>query len=61
MKQEILRQFPWTSLPSAALVIFLAIFIGVVIVTSLKSRKTIFVSAARLPLEDGIPQSGDEK
>ena len=53
MKQEILTQFPWPWLPSLALLIFFAFFIGLVVRVSMKSRQHLFKAAEGLPLSDG--------
>lgn len=53
MKQQILTLFPWTWLPSLALLIFFAFFIGLLIRVNLKSQQSIFSTAATLPLDDG--------
>jgi cbb3-type cytochrome oxidase subunit 3 len=52
MKQLILTQFPWTSLPIIALVIFFTFFVGLIISVSLKSRQPVLQRASRIPLED---------
>lgn len=60
MKQYILTQFPWPWLPAAALVIFFTFFVGLLIVTSLKSRRLVYESVAKLPLEEGtLHQEGE--
>jgi len=62
MKQSILSQFPWPWLPAIALVIFFALFVGLLAITGLKTRQTAFAAASRLPMDDGTPdgQRGQE-
>jgi cbb3-type cytochrome oxidase subunit 3 len=52
MKQLILTQFPWTSLPIVALVIFFTFFVGLIVSVSLRSRRPVLQEASRIPLED---------
>jgi len=60
MKQYILTQFPWPWLPAIALVIFVTFFVGVVILTGLRSRRHLYEAAALLPLEEGTPHRENE-
>jgi cbb3-type cytochrome oxidase subunit 3 len=52
MKQLILTQFPWTSLPIIALLIFFTFFVGLIISLTLKSRQFALQKASQIPLED---------
>lgn len=53
MKQEILTQFPWPWLPTAALVLFFVFFVGLIFYVCMKSSENVFIKAEILPLSDG--------
>ncbi len=54
MKSEVLKDFPWTSLTCAGLVIFFAVFVGVLIWVSRKERSSEFAKAQNLPLHEEV-------
>lgn len=60
MKQQILTQFPWPWLPAIALMIFFALFIGLLAITGLKTRQAVFATASRLPMDDGTLHEKNE-
>lgn len=53
MKSLVLSKFPWPAMTSAGLLIFLAVFAGVVIWVHRRGSKKIYESASQLPLQEG--------
>jgi hypothetical protein len=54
VKSELLAKSPMLALPLVALFLFIAVFVGMVIVT-MKRRPKAFDPLARLPFEDDQP------
>jgi hypothetical protein len=59
MKTELLAKSPMLALPLAALFLFLAIFLAVLVVT-MRRRGPAYEAVARLPLDDDPATKGDE-
>jgi cbb3-type cytochrome oxidase subunit 3 len=53
MKQEVLTQFPHPLLPTLAMLLFFAFFVGLLIFIIRRKNISLFQSAASLPLSDG--------
>jgi hypothetical protein len=59
MKSELLAQSPMLALPMVALFLFLALFLGIFVVT-MKKRAPSYDPVARLPL-DGDEEPGNDE
>ena len=53
---ELMSNMDLSFWPQVALIIFVAIFAGVVVKTFAKSQQTKHEAASRMPLEDDVPQ-----
>lgn len=53
MKAEVLANFQWMYLPVFALILFLALFIGVIFWILRRDSKQVYSEASQLPLNEG--------
>ncbi|MES3036952.1 MAG: hypothetical protein V4736_03515 [Bdellovibrionota bacterium] len=53
MKQEVLTQFPWPVLPTAALLLFFIFFLSLLFILSTQGYKELAKANSRIPLDDG--------
>ncbi len=56
MKSELLAKSPMLFLPILALFLFVAVFVGVIVMT-MKKRGSAYDPVARMPLDDGDENS----